>query len=104
MHQNEKWKSPRSGHAVYELQRNGWRKNTIPRPAFSELDPAHGLACGAMVANLYYAQTLIEAVGPEIGLSKALAGAIVTLTQLGYGIGLFAIVPLGDLLKTDASH
>ncbi len=56
-------------------------------------------ACGAMVANLYYAQTLIDAIGPEIGLSKALAGAIVTLTQLGYGIGLFAIVPLGDLFE-----
>jgi MFS family permease len=56
-------------------------------------------ACGAMVANLYYAQTLIEAIGPEIGLSAGLAGAIVTLTQLGYGIGLFLIVPLGDLFE-----
>src|SRR4051794_6502944 len=27
-------------------------------------------ACGAMVANLYYAQTLIDQIGPEIGLSK----------------------------------
>ncbi len=56
-------------------------------------------ACGAMVANLYYAQTLIDEIGPEIGLSKSLAGAIVTLTQLGYGLGLFALVPLGDLVE-----
>ncbi len=34
-------------------------------------------ACGAMVANLYYAQILIDEIGPEIGLSKSLAGAIV---------------------------
>ena len=56
-------------------------------------------ACGAMVANLYYAQTLIDQIGPEIGLSKGWAGAITTLTQLGYGIGLFAIVPLGDIFE-----
>lgn len=52
-----------------------------------------------MVANIYYAQTLIERIGPEIGLSPALAGAIVTLTQLGYGLGLFLFVPLGDLYE-----
>ncbi len=56
-------------------------------------------ACGAMVANLYYAQTLIDEIGPEIGLSKSLAGTIVTLTQLGYGLGLFLLVPLGDLFE-----
>lgn len=56
-------------------------------------------ACGAMVANLYYAQTLINEIGPDIGLSTGVAGAIVTLTQLGYGIGLFLIVPLGDLFE-----
>lgn len=57
------------------------------------------VACGAMVANLYYAQTLIETIGPDIGLSPGLAGAIVTLTQLGYGLGLAFIVPLSDLVE-----
>ena len=57
------------------------------------------VACGAMVANLYYAQTLIEVIGPDIGLSPGLAGAIVTLTQLGYGLGLAFIVPLSDLIE-----
>src|SRR4051812_42401255 len=57
------------------------------------------VACGAMVANLYYAQTLLDAIGPEIGLSRALYGTIVTLTQLGYGAGLLFIVPLGDLFE-----
>ena len=52
-----------------------------------------------MVANIYYAQTLIERIAPEIGLSPALSGAIVTLTQLGYGLGLFLFVPLGDLYE-----
>lgn len=56
-------------------------------------------ACGLMVANLYYAQTLIDGIGPDIGLSPWIAGAIVTLTQLGYGIGLALLVPLSDLLE-----
>ena len=57
------------------------------------------IACGAMVANLYYAQTLIDAIGPAIGLSPRLAGTITMLTQLGYGLGLALLVPLGDLFE-----
>lgn len=57
------------------------------------------IACGAMVANLYYAQTLIDSIGPEIGLSARAAGMITTLTQLGYGLGLALVVPLGDLFE-----
>ncbi|MGN6376421.1 MAG: MFS transporter [Sphingomonas sp.] len=57
------------------------------------------VACGAMVANLYYAQTLIDEIGPEIGLSPRLGGTITMLTQLGYGLGLALLVPLGDLFE-----
>ena len=35
-------------------------------------------ACGAMVANLYYAQTLIEEIGPKSGYRNRSAGMIVT--------------------------
>lgn len=75
----------------------------MSHPDSHDLSPAVTLlmavACGAMVANLYYAQTLIEVIGPDIGLSPGLAGAIVTLTQLGYGLGLAFIVPLSDLIE-----
>ena len=57
------------------------------------------LACGVIVANLYYAQTLIDVIGPEIGMSASVAGLITTLTQLGYGLGLFLIVPVADLFE-----
>lgn len=57
------------------------------------------LACGVIVANLYYAQTLIDVIGPEIGMSAGMAGLITTLTQLGYGLGLFLIVPIADLFE-----
>ncbi|MFC6338916.1 MFS transporter [Pseudomonas sp. CCM 7891] len=55
--------------------------------------------CGAIVANLYYAQPIIELIAPDIGLSPALASLIVSLTQIGYALGLFFLVPLGDLLE-----
>ncbi|QLG37289.1 MFS transporter [Paenibacillus sp. E222] len=56
-------------------------------------------ACGLIAANLYYAQTVIGPIGVTTGLSSAAAGLIVTLTQIGYVIGLLFIVPLSDVLE-----
>lgn len=56
-------------------------------------------ACGAIAANLYYAQPLIALIGPDIGLSPTVASLVVTLTQLGYGLGLILLVPLADILE-----
>lgn len=56
-------------------------------------------ACGLIVANLYYAQPLAGPIAEAIGLPASATGLIVTLTQIGYGLGLLLIVPLGDLLE-----
>ncbi|WP_288431562.1 MFS transporter [uncultured Agrobacterium sp.] len=56
-------------------------------------------ACGLVAANLYYAQPLAGVIGAELGLSSAATGLIVTLTQIGYGLGLLFVVPLGDLVE-----
>jgi predicted MFS family arabinose efflux permease len=56
-------------------------------------------ATGLIVASLYYAQTLVGPISAATGLSPQAAGLIVTLTQIGYCIGLLFIVPLGDLLE-----
>ncbi|MDQ1913549.1 MFS transporter [Paenibacillus sp. GD4] len=56
-------------------------------------------ACGIIAANLYYAQPLVGPIGSAIGLSTGAAALIVTLTQIGYGIGLLFVVPLGDILE-----
>jgi predicted MFS family arabinose efflux permease len=56
-------------------------------------------ACGLIVANLYYAQTLVGPIAAATGLSARSAGLVVTLTQIGYTLGLLFIVPLGDLLE-----
>jgi predicted MFS family arabinose efflux permease len=57
------------------------------------------IAAGTIVANLYYAQTLVGPIAQATGLSTESAGLIVTLTQIGYTLGLLFIVPLGDLLE-----
>ena len=56
-------------------------------------------ACGLIVANLYFAQPLIGLISADIGLDKAAASLIVTLTQGGYCAGLLLLVPLGDLME-----
>ena len=57
------------------------------------------VACGATVANLYYAQPLLDTIARELHVSSGTAGLLVTATQLGYVGGLLLIVPLGDLLQ-----
>lgn len=55
--------------------------------------------CGAVVANLYYAQPIVELIAPSIGLSAEHASLIVALTQFGYAAGLLFLVPLADLME-----
>ncbi|MBY3124550.1 MFS transporter [Rhizobium laguerreae] len=55
-------------------------------------------AAGLSVGNIYYAQPLLDMMAHEIGMSSAGIGLIVTLTQVGYGLGLIFIVPLGDII------
>jgi predicted MFS family arabinose efflux permease len=54
---------------------------------------------GATVANIYYSQPLIGLISQSLGMETRLAGLIVTLTQIGYGAGLFFIVSLSDLVE-----
>ncbi len=54
---------------------------------------------GLIVANLYYCQPLIVLIAKEFGIKEADAGSITYLTQAGYAIGLFFMVPLGDKIE-----
>jgi len=55
-------------------------------------------ACGLSVANIYYAQPLLDAMARDFAISPASIGIVVTVTQIGYALGLLFIVPLGDFL------
>jgi len=56
------------------------------------------VATGASVANLYYNQPLLSSIARTFGASPRAAGAIATLTQAGYAVGLLLFVPLGDIM------
>lgn len=57
------------------------------------------VASGMTVANLYYAQPLLSTLSGVFHTSTATAGTLITLTQVGYVIGMLFLVPLGDRLE-----
>ena len=70
-----------------------------PQPLKSSVVLLFAIACGLAVSNVYYAQPLQDAMAEAFAMSPASIGIVITLTQIGYGIGLVLLVPLGDLLN-----
>ncbi|MFB9328899.1 MFS transporter [Paenibacillus aurantiacus] len=58
----------------------------------------YAVICGSAVATVYYSQPLLDAMALEFGIKSTIIGTLVTVTQLCYALGLFFLVPLGDLL------
>jgi predicted MFS family arabinose efflux permease len=73
-----------------------------PHAAKPGMTPARtalfALAAGLAVGNLYLAQPLIRVIAQAFGVPSAGAGMLVTATQVGYALGIFLVVPLGDVL------
>ncbi|WP_188996109.1 MFS transporter [Paenibacillus nasutitermitis] len=57
------------------------------------------VSCGLAVANIYYAQPLLDALAYEFGIGHEYVGLVITITQICYALGLLLLVPLGDLLN-----
>ncbi|WP_141231312.1 MFS transporter [Niallia circulans] len=58
------------------------------------------ISCGSLAANIYYAQPIVQFIAKDLNISSNLSGLLTTLTQIGYGLGLFFIVPMADLFKS----
>jgi predicted MFS family arabinose efflux permease len=72
---------------------------TTDRPLLSRaMVLLFAVACGVSVANLYYAQPVLDTLAKSFGTSSGTAGLVVTSAQIGYALGLAFLVPLGDLL------
>ncbi|UVI33806.1 MFS transporter [Paenibacillus spongiae] len=57
------------------------------------------IACGLAVSSIYYAQPLLDSLANEFGIEQSSVGIVITVTQICYALGLFLLVPLGDLLN-----
>jgi len=57
------------------------------------------IATGLIVANLYYNQPLLGIISVALHASKAQAGLISMLTQMGYAAGMLFLAPLADMVK-----
>ena len=55
------------------------------------------VSIGVIVANLYYLQPLLHQVRGDFAVSTASTSLLITLIQVGYVVGLFFLLPLGDL-------
>ncbi|MFD9729941.1 MFS transporter, partial [Streptomyces sp. NPDC059072] len=56
------------------------------------------LTCAVAVGNIYFPQAVAPLVAAGLGTSPGRAAGIVTATQVGYTLGIFLLVPLGDRL------
>lgn len=79
-----------------QVQAPSQAESASPMPGWRVLLLA--VACALSVANVYYAQPLLDAMGREFGLDEAAVGMVVTATQIGCAVALLLVVPLGDLL------
>ena len=83
----------------YKVETHMTQPGVSAQPLSNTLVTIIALCCGLIVANIYYAQPIIELLAPEVGLSSRSASLIVSLTQIGYALGLFFLVPLADLIE-----
>ncbi|MCI4251344.1 MFS transporter [Bacillus sp. CCB-MMP212] len=81
-------------------------KSSITKPNLNQQPSmSHALvllfatACGMSVANIYFAQPLLDQLSNEFGINHSIIGVVITITQIFYGLGLLLLVPLGDLLN-----
>ncbi|EMI50881.1 MFS permease [Stenotrophomonas maltophilia AU12-09] len=71
---------------------------SLPRPLLVLL----AVAAGASVANVYYAQPLLDQLARAFALDRAVAGAVLAATQAGSVLALLGLLPLAD--RGDRRH
>ncbi len=74
---------------MIELKENGG----IPRHVLLMM----AIIAGFTVANCYYNQPLLELIRHDLGITEQHANFITVITQIGYALGLFFLIPTGDL-------
>ncbi len=58
---------------------------------------AMAAASGVAIANFYYIQPLLSDIARTFGVSAGAMGAVATVGQIGFALGMLLFVPLGDI-------
>lgn len=74
-------------------------ENNKPAEMTKFLAILFAICSGLAIGNLYWSQPLLVQIMNGFGLPAANGGLLVTATQIGYAIGIFFIVPLGDFVQ-----
>lgn len=74
-------------------------ENNKPAEMTKFLAILFAICSGLAIGNLYWSQPLLVQIMNSFGLPAANGGLLVTATQIGYAIGIFFIVPLGDFVQ-----
>lgn len=74
------------------IKNPAYKKQEVP----SALIILMAVSAGISVANIYYNQPILLDIAKEFHTTETQAGLISMLSQIGYGIGLFFLTPLGD--------
>lgn len=57
------------------------------------------VAAGITVANIYYNQPILKEMAISLHASDAEIGRVSMFSQIGYGLGMFFLIPLGDMIN-----
>ncbi|MEU4098255.1 MFS transporter [Streptomyces sp. NPDC026673] len=58
--------------------------------------PVFATATAITVANIYFTQPLLDQIARGFGISASAAGLVATAGQIGYALGIVAVIPLAD--------
>lgn len=76
------------------------KANPVRNPGITQgLTLLFAFVGGVGVGNLYWAQPLLGDIAAELDVGPGTAGLLVTLAQIGYALGVFFVVPLGDTMN-----
>ncbi|MGW1837756.1 MFS transporter [Streptomyces sp. NPDC002067] len=83
-------------HSTPPAQVSGGVRGFGPGPAGRSPVPLLALAAAVTAANVYLNQPLLDAVARSLGADAGTLGALPTVTQAGYAVGIALLVPVGD--------
>lgn len=90
------WTSPAC--PVVDHDMRGDVSSSVRSPLSTHCIGIMAAAAGIAVANLYYNQPMLPDIGRSFGVSANVTALLPMLTQIGYAVGLFLFVPLGDMV------